>query len=60
MLSGGSSRVTNLRKGISEKIESELPNFSGIDIDLIRNYLNGPVKWEWRSAAIHIYTSCQQ
>ena len=57
LLSGGSSRVTNLRKGISEKIESELPNSSGINIDLITNYLKGPVKWGWRSAAIHIYTS---
>lgn len=60
LLSGEFRRTTNLRKRISEKIETELPNPSGIDINLVKNYLKGPVKWDWRSAAIHIYTRRQQ
>lgn len=57
LLSGEFRRTTNLRKRISEKIETELPNPSGIDINLVKNYLKGSVKWDWRTAAIHIYTS---
>lgn len=59
-LSGEFREVTNLRKGISEKVQTELPNPPGVDTNLIRKYLKGNVKWNWRTAAIHIYTRRQQ